>query len=139
MEISSDLLIGKQSVHGTNGSIKGINAATGEPLAPAFGGASLDQLEQACALAWQASDIYRELPLETRATFLETIAQNILDIGDAGLVEFMPRMEGTTLHAILAPSKKAEQQQQPAVKKPVAPPAPAAAKPVETAAEPVQA
>jgi translation initiation factor IF-3 len=32
----------------------------------------------------------------------------ILDIGDAGLVEFMPRMEGTTLHAIVAPSKKAE-------------------------------
>ncbi|WP_433984471.1 translation initiation factor IF-3 [Tunturiibacter empetritectus] len=32
----------------------------------------------------------------------------ILDIGDAGLVEFMPRMEGTTLHAILAPSKKVE-------------------------------
>jgi translation initiation factor IF-3 len=37
----------------------------------------------------------------------------ILDIGDAGTVEFMPRMEGTTLHAILAPSKKAEQQQAP--------------------------
>ena len=32
----------------------------------------------------------------------------ILDIGDAGLVEFMPRMEGTTLHAILAPARKAE-------------------------------
>jgi translation initiation factor IF-3 len=32
----------------------------------------------------------------------------ILDIGDNGLVEFMPRMEGTTLHAIIAPSKKAE-------------------------------
>ena len=32
----------------------------------------------------------------------------ILDIGDAGVVEFMPRMEGTTLHAILAPSKKSE-------------------------------
>jgi translation initiation factor IF-3 len=41
----------------------------------------------------------------------------ILDIGDAGLVEFMPRMEGTTLHAILAPSKKAE----PAPKKAAAP------------------
>lgn len=38
----------------------------------------------------------------------------IMDIGDAGLVEFMPRMEGTTLHAIVAPSKKAE----PAAKKP---------------------
>ena len=33
----------------------------------------------------------------------------IQDIGEAGIVEFMPRMEGTTLHAILAPSKKAEQ------------------------------
>ena len=44
----------------------------------------------------------------------------ILDIGDSGLVEFMPRMEGTTLHAILAPSKKAEA----APKKPAAPPAP---------------
>ena len=47
----------------------------------------------------------------------------ILDIGDAGLVEFMPRMEGTTLHAILAPSKKAEQQQAAAPKKAAASPA----------------
>ncbi len=52
----------------------------------------------------------------------------ILDIGDNGIVEFMPRMEGTTLHAILAPSKKAEVQQPPAVKKP-APPVAAAPKP----------
>ena len=50
----------------------------------------------------------------------------ILDIGDNGLVEFMPRMEGTTLHAILAPSKKAEVQQSPAVKKPATPAAAAA-------------
>ena len=62
----------------------------------------------------------------------------ILDIGDAGLVEFMPRMEGTTLHAILAPSKKAEQ---PAPKKPAAPPAPASnsAKPEEPTPVTVQA
>src|SRR5579871_3233869 len=57
----------------------------------------------------------------------------ILDIGDAGLVEFMPRMEGTTLHAILAPSKKSEA----APKKPVAPAssvvAPEAPKPAEQA------
>ena len=32
----------------------------------------------------------------------------IQDIGENGVVEFMPRMEGTTLHAILAPGKKAE-------------------------------
>ena len=60
----------------------------------------------------------------------------ILDIGEAGLVEFMPRMEGTTLHAILAPSKKAE----PAPKKmPAAPAAgsmPAAAKPSASIQQP---
>ena len=32
----------------------------------------------------------------------------IRDIGDTGVVEFMPRMEGTTLHAIIAPGKKVE-------------------------------
>ncbi len=46
----------------------------------------------------------------------------IQDIGDAGSVEFMPRMEGTTLHAILAPGKK-EMPKKPA---PPAPPKPAA-------------
>jgi translation initiation factor IF-3 len=49
----------------------------------------------------------------------------ILDIGDAGLVEFMPRMEGTTLHAILAPSKRTES----APKKPDSTPAAAGNKP----------
>jgi translation initiation factor IF-3 len=51
----------------------------------------------------------------------------IQDIGEAGVVEFMPRMEGTILHAILAPSKKQEQLKP----KPAAvPQPPAAAAPV---------
>jgi translation initiation factor IF-3 len=41
----------------------------------------------------------------------------IMDIGEAGTVEFMPRMEGTTLHAIIAPAKKPEVQQAPAAPK----------------------
>jgi translation initiation factor IF-3 len=49
----------------------------------------------------------------------------IQDIGDAGTVEFMPRMEGTTLHAILAPGKK-EAPKKPAAPKPPAPAAQAA-------------
>jgi len=58
----------------------------------------------------------------------------ILDIGEAGIVEFMPRMEGTTLHAIIAPSKKAEQQAAAvAPRKPAPTPAPQAPAP---AAEP---
>jgi translation initiation factor IF-3 len=51
----------------------------------------------------------------------------IMDVGEAGLVEFMPRMEGTTLHAIIAPAKKAEVQQPPAPPRPPRAPAPAAA------------
>src|ERR1700761_8124064 len=43
----------------------------------------------------------------------------IQDMGDTGIVEFMPRMEGTTLHAILAPGKKSEAQRAP--KPPAAP------------------
>jgi translation initiation factor IF-3 len=53
----------------------------------------------------------------------------ITDIGEAGLVEFMPRMEGTTLHAILAPSKKAEA----VAPKPKPAPQPPAAAPGATA------
>src|SRR6201996_1682773 len=45
----------------------------------------------------------------------------IQDMGDAGVVEFMPRMEGTTLPAILAPGKKAEPPKKPVVPKPPAP------------------
>lgn len=51
----------------------------------------------------------------------------IQDIGEVGTVEFMPRMEGTTLHAILAPGKKE------APKKPAAPKPPASAAPVPQA------
>jgi len=56
----------------------------------------------------------------------------IQDIGDQGVVEFMPRMEGTTLHAIIAPGKKAEVQKPPkaaSAPKPVAEAKPATAAP----------
>ena len=53
----------------------------------------------------------------------------IQDVGEAGVVEFMPRMEGTTLHAILAPSKKAPA---PVAKVAPKPEAPAAAEPAPT-------
>jgi translation initiation factor IF-3 len=52
----------------------------------------------------------------------------IQDIGEAGVVEFMPRMEGTILHAIIAPAKKDQNQNQPkpkpAAAAPAQPPAP---------------
>ena len=48
------------------------------------------------------------LDLDRRMLDAKALLQRRGDIGEAGIVEFMPRMEGTTLHAILAPSKKAE-------------------------------
>ncbi|SPC18362.1 Alpha-ketoglutaric semialdehyde dehydrogenase [Cupriavidus oxalaticus] len=83
MTLTGNLLIGRQSIRGTNGSLHGIDAATGATLEPAFGGATPAQLDQACALAWQAFDTYREISPERRADFLEAIAANILALGDA--------------------------------------------------------
>jgi translation initiation factor IF-3 len=65
----------------------------------------------------------------------------IMDIGDQAVVEFMPRMEGNTLHAILAPSKKDQhapvKKQEPAPqKKSAAPPRAPQAKPAESVAPP---
>ena len=63
----------------------------------------------------------------------------IQDMGDIGIVEFMPRMEGTTLHAILAPGKKAAAIEAQNQKKPVAAPAAAAPKPAQPQPVPAQA
>src|SRR3954468_13984859 len=82
MPIKGELLIGRSARRGTNGEIFGLDAASGEKLQPGFGGATLDDLEEAAALASAASRPYRETSLDVRAKFLETIAQNILDIGD---------------------------------------------------------
>ncbi|MDR5735672.1 aldehyde dehydrogenase (NADP(+)) [Caballeronia sp. LZ025] len=101
MQLTGNLLIGQQSVYGANGSIKAINASTGAAIEPAFGGATLEDLDRACALAWSAFDVYRETAPEARAKFLEAIAQNILDIGDDLIERCMiesglprPRLEG---------------------------------------------
>ncbi|MBF5010900.1 aldehyde dehydrogenase (NADP(+)) [Burkholderia pseudomultivorans] len=83
MQLTGNLLIGQQSLFGTNGSIHAVNASTGTPVGPAFGGATPGDLERACFLAWAAFDIFRETSLDARAAFLEAIAQKILDVGDA--------------------------------------------------------
>ena len=72
----------------------------------------------------KASLRFRGRQMAHRELGYAIINRLIQDIGDAGVVEFMPRMEGTILHAIIAPSKKQEQVVKP---KPPSPPAPAAA------------
>ena len=72
----------------------------------------------------KASLRFRGRQMAHRELGYAIINKLIQDIGEAGVVEFMPRMEGTILHAILAPSKKEgskpkpAQQAQPAAPRP---------------------
>ena len=54
----------------------------------------------------KASLRFRGRQMAHRELGYKIINRLIQDIGDSAVVEFMPRMEGTILHAILAPSKK---------------------------------
>jgi len=54
----------------------------------------------------KASLRFRGRQMAHRELGYDIINRLIQDIGDAGIVEFMPRMEGTILHAILAPGRK---------------------------------
>ncbi len=76
----------------------------------------------------KASLRFRGRQMAHRELGYKIINRLIVDIGEAGTVEFMPRMEGTILHAILAPSKKdgskpkPVQQMQPPSPRPPSPP-----------------
>ena len=72
----------------------------------------------------KASLRFRGRQMAHRDLGYNIINKLIQDVGDAAVVEFMPRMEGTILHAILAAAKK---QESPKPKPAAAPSAPAAA------------
>ena len=65
----------------------------------------------------KASLRFRGRQMAHRDLGYKIINRLIMDIGPTGIVEFMPRMEGTTLHAIIAPSKKAEPKPEPVSRK----------------------
>src|SRR5437763_1437069 len=83
MTIQGEMIIGRSVVRGTAGTVRAFNPATRAEMEPAFGLATAAEVETACALAEQAFDAYRNVPLERRAKFLETIADRIMDIGPA--------------------------------------------------------
>jgi 2,5-dioxopentanoate dehydrogenase len=82
MEVRGEMLIGREACRGAAKPFYGIDAASGALMEPAFHGATPEDLERACSLAFEASLSYRNTRLEARARFLETIAQNIMNIGD---------------------------------------------------------
>ena len=66
----------------------------------------------------KASLRFRGRQMAHRELGYNIINRLIQDIGDAGIVEFMPRMEGTILHAILAPGRKEAPKPKPAASAP---------------------
>lgn len=83
MRIEGVQLIGREAVRGTKAIIQAINPATGEHLEPGWPGGTRADVERACALAEKAFDDWRESRPETRARFLETVADEIEALGDA--------------------------------------------------------
>ncbi|MCH8617865.1 aldehyde dehydrogenase (NADP(+)) [Undibacterium sp. TS12] len=83
MHITGQMLIGKKAVFGLAGNIKATDPSTNQEIEPVFGYATSTEVEQACGLAEQAFDTYRNTTLEQRARFLEAIAAGILDLGPA--------------------------------------------------------
>jgi translation initiation factor IF-3 len=61
----------------------------------------------------KASLRFRGRQMAHRELGYQIINRLIQDVGEGGVVEFHPRMEGTTLHAIIAPGKKAEPAKKP--------------------------
>ncbi len=83
MTLSGEMLIGFSAVRGTEGAQLAFNPATNSNIPePEFGMGGAVEVNRAAVLASQAFDVYRNLPLEKRAAFLEQIAENILAIGD---------------------------------------------------------
>ncbi|AMK16602.1 MULTISPECIES: aldehyde dehydrogenase (NADP(+)) [Sphingobium] len=59
-----------------------VDPATGAVLAPPFSNADATDVDRACALAEAAAIAFADVPPEARATFLESIADEIVAIGD---------------------------------------------------------
>ena len=83
MLLTGEMLIGGQAVRGSDRPIRGVDPSKGQQLDPPFPGGTKADVDHACALAWEASDSYRETGLEQRAQFLEAIAERVLALGDA--------------------------------------------------------
>jgi NADP-dependent aldehyde dehydrogenase len=82
MKITGEMLIGASAVRGTDATLRAFDPVRNADLEPAFGGGGAAEVARACELADAAFDDYRQAPFETRAQFLEAIADNIIALGD---------------------------------------------------------
>lgn len=83
MKITGEMLIGASALRGSDATLRAFDPARNTELAPAFGGGGAAEVARACELAEEAFEPFRRASLETRAEFLEAIADNLLALGDA--------------------------------------------------------
>ena len=82
MHLTGEQLIGYQAIRGKGRELLAINPNDQQALShPVFTCATTDLVEQACELAAQAFDPFRATDPETRAQFLEAIADGIIELG----------------------------------------------------------
>ncbi|GAA4488594.1 aldehyde dehydrogenase (NADP(+)) [Gluconacetobacter asukensis] len=94
-QLLGELLIGSRT-RSRPETFRAIAAATDEALPVAFSCATAEDVRDACALADAAFDSYRAATPEVRATFLETIAEELEALGDA-LPERASQESGLTM------------------------------------------
>jgi len=85
-QITGEALIGGTAQRGAGGSFQAWNPSARAHIEPAFHMVDKDQIDQACRLAGAAFDTFRNTTDEERAAFLDTVAEQIMALGDA-LVE----------------------------------------------------
>lgn len=84
--LTGEALIGGRAEQGAGGAFRAWNPHAREHLEPAFHMVDRAQIDRACVLAGEAFDTFRTTSDEERARFLDTVAEQILALGDA-LVE----------------------------------------------------
>jgi len=83
MNLHGQSFIGGQLSRGSGETFRATSPLDSSPLDPVFFRASAAEVDQALNLAEAAFDTYRLTTAQERATFLETIADEILALGDA--------------------------------------------------------
>jgi NADP-dependent aldehyde dehydrogenase len=86
IDITGDALIGGRTVRGAGGAFQAWNPSARNHIEPSFHMVDGAQIDEACRLAGAAFDTLRATSDEDRAAFLDTVAEQILALGDA-LVE----------------------------------------------------
>ena len=82
MMLSGEQLLGNECSRQGTRELHGVDPRTGETLPTAFAEATDHEVDQALRLAERAFTAMDGIDRETRATFLEQIGQNLLDLGD---------------------------------------------------------